>query len=116
MDIPASGMVSHPGPHLYQTLDQPVDGPLHFFTPDIELPDHMQKIIGQNPHLQPSMVGLETLATGLVPAQGVLAFFDAVLHIAPAIVNFDHLTGRKSWPPPGGTYASFWLDSEDQLS
>jgi hypothetical protein len=26
-------MVRNPGPHLDQTLDQPVDGPFHFVTP-----------------------------------------------------------------------------------
>ena len=95
MDIPSSGMVGDSGPHLDKTLDQPVDGSLHFFTPDIELPDHVQEVVGQNPHLQPGLVGLETLATGLVPAQGVLALFDPVFDLCPAIIDLDHFTSMQ---------------------
>jgi len=47
MDLPPSGVARNPGPNLDQTLDQPIHGPLYFFAPDIELADHMQKIIGQ---------------------------------------------------------------------
>ncbi len=39
MHILTPGMVRNHGPHLDQTLDQPVDGPFHFFAPYIELPD-----------------------------------------------------------------------------
>jgi hypothetical protein len=46
MDIPSASMIGNPGPHFYQTLDQPVNGPFHFFAPDIELPDHVQEVIG----------------------------------------------------------------------
>jgi len=49
MDLPPSGVARNPGPNLDQTLDQPIHGPLYFFAPDIELADHMQKIIGQTP-------------------------------------------------------------------
>ena len=59
MDIPPPGMVRNSGPDFDQTLDQPVDGAFHFFTPDIELADHMQEVVGQNHHLQPGLVGLE---------------------------------------------------------
>ncbi len=91
MNIPPPGVIRNPGPNLYETLYQPFDGPPCFLTPDVELPKHVQKIVGQNPHLQPGLVGLETMATGLVPAQGVLALLDPVLDIAPAIVDLDHL-------------------------
>ena len=94
MHIPSPGMVRNSGPHFDQTLDQPVNGPPHFFAPDIELPDHMQEVVGQNPHLQPGLVGLEPLATGFVPAQGVLAFLDPVFDLGPAVIDLDHLTGR----------------------
>jgi hypothetical protein len=96
MHIPPPGMVRNSGPHLDQTLDEPVHGALHCFAPDIKLADHMQEVVGQNTHLQPSLVRLEPLATGLVPAQGIFAFLDPVFHIAPAIVYSDHFTGRQS--------------------
>ena len=85
MDIPSPGMGGNPGPHFDQTLNQPVHGPLHFFAPDIELSDHVQEVVGQNPHFQPGLVGLKTLATGLVPAQSVFAFLNPVFHLAPAL-------------------------------
>jgi len=91
MNIPPPGVIRNPGPNLYETLYQPFDGPLDFLTPDVELPKHVQEVVGQNPHLQPGLVGLETMATGLVPAQGVLALLDPVLDIAPAIVDLDQL-------------------------
>jgi hypothetical protein len=39
--------------------------------------------------------GLEPLATGLVPAQAVLAFLYPVFHLAPTVVYFNHLASRK---------------------
>ena len=133
MHIPPPGMVRNPGPHFDQALDQPVDGPPHLFAPDVKLPDHMQEVIGQNPHLQPGLVGLEPLATGLVPPQSVLPFLDPVFHICPAVIDFDHLTGRqpgvgdhktdpgktrpgatRSWPPPAEAGSNSWPGSEGQ--
>ncbi len=96
MHIPPSGMVRDSSPHFDQTLNQPVNGPLNLFAPDIELPNHMEEIIGQNPHLQPGLVGLEPLPAGLVPTQSVFAFLDSVFHIAPPVVDLDHLAG---WQP-----------------
>jgi hypothetical protein len=34
--------------------------------------DHGQQVVGQGTHLQPGLVGLETVAAGLVPEQGVV--------------------------------------------
>jgi len=46
MHIPPSGMARNPGPHLDQALEQPVDGPSHFLSPDVELANHMQEVVG----------------------------------------------------------------------
>jgi hypothetical protein len=81
MDIPPPGVVRNSGPHFNQAFDQPVHGTLNFFAPDIELRHHMQEVVGQNPHLQPGLVGFEALAAGLVPAQGVFALLDPVFRI-----------------------------------
>src|SRR5271157_5399041 len=35
------------------------------------------------------------MATGLVPTQGVLSFFDSILNIAATVVNPDYLRGRE---------------------
>lgn len=83
--LPPSGVTRNPGPCLDQPLDQPVEGPPHFLAPDIEPPDHVQKVIGRNPHLQPGGIGLETLAAGLVPALRVLTFLDPIFTIPPAL-------------------------------
>jgi len=96
MYVPPPGMIRNSGPHFDQALDQPVHGPLYFFGPDMELPDHIKEVAGQNPHLQPGLVGLKTLAAGFVPAQGVFAFLDPVLHLASAVIDLDDLA---SWEP-----------------
>jgi len=93
MDIPSPGVVRNSGFHFDQALDKPVDGPLHFFTPDIELPDHMQQVVGQNSHLQTSLVSFKALATGLVPAQGIFALFDPIFDLGPAVIDLEHFTG-----------------------
>jgi hypothetical protein len=41
------------------------------------------------------MVSLKPLATGFVPAQGILDFFDPVFHIPPAVIDLDHFTNRE---------------------
>jgi len=51
----------------------------------------MQEIVGQNSHLQPSLVGLKALATGLVQTQGVFALLDPVFDLGPAVIDFDNL-------------------------
>jgi hypothetical protein len=58
-----AGRGKKPGPHFDQALDQPVNGPLNFFAPDIELPDYVQEVISQNPHRQPGLISLEALET-----------------------------------------------------
>ena len=95
MHIPPPGMVRNSGAHFDQALDEPINGTLHLFAPDIKLPDHMQEIVGQNPHLQPGLVGLEPLATGFVPPKSVLPFLDPVFDLGPAVIDLDHLPGRK---------------------
>jgi len=55
----------------------------------------MEEIVGQHSYKQAGLVGCESAATGLVPAQRVLPLFDAVLNIAASIVHFDHLPGRQ---------------------
>jgi hypothetical protein len=38
--MPPPGMVRNSGPYFDQTLNQPVNGSLNLFDPDIVLPDH----------------------------------------------------------------------------
>jgi len=59
MDPPFTGMIRNSRSHLDQTLDQPVDGPLLFFNPEIEMSDQVQKVLGQNLHLQPGVVSFK---------------------------------------------------------
>ena len=94
MHVPPPGLVRNPGPHLDQALDQPVHGPLYFFAPDIELPDHMQEVVGQNSHLQAGLISFKTLAVCLVPAEGILALLDPVFYFGPALLSLPGLTGR----------------------
>jgi len=94
MDIPPPGMIRNSGPCFDQTLDQPINGPPHLLSLNVKLPDHMQEVAGQNPHLQAGLVGLEPLATGFVPPKSVLSFLDPVFYLGSAIIDLDHFTGR----------------------
>src|SRR5208282_104896 len=55
-------------------------------------------------HLQPGLVGLKPLATGLVPTQGVLALLDSVFYIPPAVIDLGHLAGRQPGTGDHKTY------------
>ena len=94
--MPTSSMIRYPRPNLNEPLDEPFDGALYFFTPDIELPEHVQEVVSQNPHLQPGFVSLKPVAAGLVPAKRVLPFLDPVLNLASAIIHFDYFEAWKS--------------------
>jgi len=59
------------------------------------LPEHVQEVVGQDSHKQPSPIGGEATATGLVPAQRVLTFLDPILNVAPPVVHLDHLPRRE---------------------
>ena len=58
----------------------------HFLAPNIELVDHMQEIIGQKPHLQAGLAGLEALSLLLVGREGNL--FPAPNNIITASKKF----------------------------
>jgi hypothetical protein len=49
MDKTPPGVIRNPGHYFDQALDQPVHGVLNLFAPDIELRDHMQDVVSQNP-------------------------------------------------------------------
>jgi hypothetical protein len=55
----------------------------------------MLEVVSQNPNLQPGLVGLKTLAAGLVPTESILALLNPVLHISPAVIDHDHPAGRE---------------------
>ena len=62
----------------------------------MELPDHMQEVVGRNPHPESKLVGLEPLTIGLVPPQGVLALLDPVFYLGRSVIDLDHLAGWQS--------------------
>lgn len=64
---PPSAMMRNPGRGLDYTPDRPPDGPVYTFPPNVETPDHVKKVVSQDAHLQPRLVGFEPMATGLVP-------------------------------------------------
>ena len=51
----------------------------------------MEKIVGDHAHLEPGLVRLETPAARLVPPQRILALFDPVFDLCPAVVDLHHL-------------------------
>ena len=60
------------------------------FATDVELPEQVQEIVCQKPHLQPGLVGFKAMATCFVPAQGVLALLDPVFYLCPVMVDLDY--------------------------
>jgi len=72
MHPPTPPMAGDAGRILDDSSYQPFNGPLHILALQVELPDHVQQIVGHGSHFQPDLVGLETMTASLVPAQGVL--------------------------------------------
>ncbi len=89
--MPFLGVIGDPGPDLDEPPDQPLDGAPHSLAYDVEPTEHVQKVVGQRPHLEAGKVGSEVVAAGLVSAKGVFALFDPVLDITPAVVDLHHL-------------------------
>jgi len=94
----AAGRDKRVCPHFDQALDQPVHGPLNFCAPNRELPDHMQEVVGQNPHLQPSPVGFKPQAAGLVPTESILALLNPVFHIPTGVGKTEAERKPRSQP------------------
>ncbi len=69
--MPPPGVIRNPGPNLYETLYKPFDGPPYFITPDVELPKHVQEAVGQNPHLQPGLVGRASSGPSVAEQEGL---------------------------------------------
>ena len=95
MDMPTPCMETHLGGDLDQSPYHPFQRPANWLHFQIELPDDVEKIVGNDPHEEPCLVCLELSATGLVPAKGELAFLDPVFHVATPVVDPDHLIRWK---------------------
>ena len=89
--MPPLGVIGNPGPDLDEPFDQPLDGASDRLSLDVEPAEHVKQVVGQGPHLEAGLIGPEAVATGLVPAQGVLPLLDPVLDITPTIVDLHHL-------------------------
>ncbi|MCH7646949.1 MAG: hypothetical protein IH828_10580 [Nitrospinae bacterium] len=96
MNMPPPGVIRNPGPNLYETLYKPFDGPPYFLTSDVELPKHVQKIVGENPHLQPGLVGLEE---GRIDSEkiGVVTFLLASSYLVNSFTDYLHREGSLLW-------------------
>lgn len=84
-------MIGHLGPDLDQPFYDPLHGSPDFLALEVERPEHMEKIVGDNAHEQPGLIGLEPATACFVPAKGALALLDPILNIVLAIVCFNHL-------------------------
>ena len=72
MYMPSPRMIGNGCAHLNQSSNQPLYGSPYPLATDVELPKHMQQIVSQYAHFQPGLVGLKSLTTRFVAAQGVL--------------------------------------------
>ena len=95
MHIPSSRMVGDTRPRFDQPHDDPFDGPVCIFTPQIEPADQTEQVICEKTHLEPGFIRREPMTTCLIPTQSVLALLYSVLNITTSIVDFDHLASRK---------------------
>ncbi len=91
VNVPLPGVKGDPGPDLDEPPDQPLDRAPHSLAPDAEPAEHVKQVVGQGSHLEAGLIGFKAVATGLVPAKGVLPPLDPVLHISPAAVDLHHL-------------------------
>jgi len=64
----------------------------------MKLAQQVEKIVGQNSHLQSCFVRLEFRTAVLVPTERVPTLPDPVLDLCPSIVDLDHLAGSQSAP------------------
>lgn len=64
---------------LDQALDQPFYRPSDLFAHEVELPDHVQKTVGQNPHEQPGLVGAKRRQLVLSPRS---VFFPSLIRFS----------------------------------
>ncbi|HTY22842.1 MAG TPA: hypothetical protein VMC85_06915 [Desulfomonilaceae bacterium] len=95
MNIPLPTVIRRPRSNLDQTLDEPFYRPFDLFAQEVGLPEYVQEIARQYSHEQAVLVGSESMATRLVPAQRVLALFDPVFNVPAPIVNLNHLPRRE---------------------
>lgn len=95
MHPPSAAIAGNPGGGLDDPPNQPLHGPFDVLALQMEVPDHLQQVVGQSPHLQPGLVGFKPVIAGLVPMEGVFGLFGRVFHIDSAIVDPHHFPGRK---------------------
>jgi len=115
---PISAMVGDTSGDLDDPADQPLHRPLDLFTLQVELTQQVKEVVSQQTHLETCLVGVELVATGLVPTKSVLAFLDPVLDVGPAVVRFHDFLGRQSGvghdeAHPGEQLAKMPLDLAD---
>ncbi len=94
MHPPIPTVIGYTRGDLDDSANNPFDRALDLFIHQVELTQQVQQVIGQKPHLEPSLVRLEFMTTGLVPTESVFAFLDSILYIGPTVINFDHLFRR----------------------
>lgn len=67
MDLPPPTMIRDLRSVLDQTLDQPFHGPVDVFAHKVEFPEHVQEVVVQDSHEQPSLIGGKWMAAGPSP-------------------------------------------------
>lgn len=73
MNLPPPTVMRNFRSHLDETLDEPFHGPFDLFAYEVELGEHVEEIVGQDPHEQPALVGGKAVAARLVPTVGGVA-------------------------------------------
>jgi len=63
MNLLPPTIIRHPCSDLDQALDQPLHGTFGLFAEEVELIEHLQEAVGQDPHEQLGLVGGESVST-----------------------------------------------------
>jgi hypothetical protein len=90
MNMPSSGMVDHSGPNLHKPPDYGLYGRLYPLAPECTIPDHVEQVVGQASDKKPRLIRCKSVATRLVPAEGIFPFFYPVFNLGAAIVNRNY--------------------------
>jgi hypothetical protein len=91
MNIPSRTVIRESLCELDETLDEPLYRSVHLLGPDMEEPEQVQEVLGQDSHEKLGLVGGEAVETGLVPAQRVLLLFDPIINVATSVIYLDRL-------------------------
>ena len=87
--------MDHPGPNLYQSPDDRVNGRLDALAPKRTVPDHVEQIAGKASYKKSCLIGREAMTARFVPSEGVLPLLYPVFNLRPTAVCGNYFVRFK---------------------